>query len=1256
MRGRGHKGEGMGWERTLTAFVAAAAFIGVAPTVAGAADDTYNGSQMWLRYTPVTDASLLAQYRAAVTGVVVENTDANKVPRQTANLRMETGATEKLVESSLEAARDELVRGLSGLLDQPVPVRTPDSVPDGSVIVGTRASSELVRAALTESDLAAAGPEGYVIRSVGRNTVIAGNTDLGALYGSFAFLRLIQTQQPITGLGVASAPKIKHRHLNYWDTERLYAGNNTAGTGGLNGENGAVFDFAATGASATKNLPVILSRYIVVARALASLGINGITINNVNANNAYLTTAYIAQEAALADALRPYGVHLALSINYTAPTDSRFAPDTLTNQQLDPYSTAFRGWWTRKAQQLQAAIPDFVGFTVKANSEGQPGPQDFGYDHGDGANGVAASLAPLGMTVFWRTFVYNADVDHDRLKRAFLEFDPIDNAKRFAPNVFLQTKNGPLDFQGREPVHPMFGRMENTNQALELQITQEYTGQNKMLTYLAPMWEETLKTDTYATNAPAGKRLVGNVIDGSAQGQPDTAIVGVANLGNADNLTGHHFAQANLYAWGRLAWDWTAGSEDIAREWVRMTWSNDAPVVDTIVKMMMGSREALASYQTPLGIGHQFRSSDHYGPMPNEWFQRDDWSPVYYNQADSAGIGFDRTATGSNMVAQYFPTLEQRFGNIATTPENLLAWFHHVPWDYRMASGRTYWDELVYRYQMGVEYVTWMREAWDALQPSIDARRFGEVKARLATHETDAGSWRDTSVNYWREFSGRDVPVDGGPLSAKITVAGKEIGGFNLSDATYSVPVAAGASPTITAVRTADPAARAQIVSQASAVPGQAIVKVTKDDFFGPIVKNYVFNLVPDTTLRSLRVNGRPLSLKPGVLSYNAVMNASPDAAAQVVADASDPAATVSVEPAASLTGQAKVTVTNGAASSVYTVNLDTTNAGSDEFGTLGSQWQILRPDAARWRVADGSLVITAQNGDLQGNTNTAKNVVLQDVNGDWTMESKLVFSRPLANNNEQGGIIAYNSDQNYVKLAWEMSAATQPINRLRVVVIREQNGSATTLQIQGPDAQQIVGSGGAIWLRLAKIGSTYKAYYSGDGSVYRYMGSTTLNVEATKAGVLAFNRGGNSTDLDVAFDYFHIASSGDAVPALSTDAEGGAGGTVPATLALTLGAPATFGTFTPGMEKEYTASMTANVISTAGDAALTVSDPGHLTNGAFSLPQPLQVAFSKSAWTTPVSNDPVAITFKQAIGATDALRTGSYSRTLTFTLSTTTP
>ncbi|WP_327031580.1 alpha-glucuronidase family glycosyl hydrolase [Micromonospora ureilytica] len=1136
-----------------TALATVAATLTVATTAPVAAapssPDDYSGSDLWLRYVPVDDAKLLQDYRRAATAIVVENADATTVHRHTTDLAMAPGSREKLVETTLGAARDELVRGLGGLLGQSTPVTTVDAgtVPDGAVVVGTPTSSPLVGRTIAARDLAKVGDEGYLLRSVSRGrarfTVIAGNSDLGALYGTFAFLRLLQTQKPIDHLRVAESPKIKHRLLNNWETERLYAGNNASGIGGLNGESGAIFNFAATGASAGRNLPVILDRYLVMARALASLGINGITINNVNADNAYLTSARIAQEAALADALRPYGIRLGLSIRYTAPTDSRFAPDTLTNSQLDPYGADFRGWWHRRAQQIQAAIPDFMGLTVKANSEGQPGPQDFGYDHGDGANAIAAAVAPLGMTVHWRTFVYNAEVDNDRLKRAYLEFGPIDDEVqpdgsrgRFADNVFLQTKNGPLDFQAREPIHPMFGRMEDTNQALELQITQEYTGQNWMLAYLGPMYEEILKTDTYATDASGKllkKRLVGNIVDGTAQHHPDTAIVGVANLGNADNLTGHHFGQANLFAFGRQAWDWTLDSTDIATDWTRMTWSNDRRVVDTIRAMMMGSWESLVSYQTPLGIGHQFAEGVHYRPDPADWAGRDDWSPIYYNKADSVGLGFDRSPTGSNLAAQYFPRLQQRYGNIKSVPENLLMWFHHVPWGHRMDSGRTFWDELVYRYQMGVQYVTWMRETWETLQPDIDARRFAEVRAKLAVHEADAADWRDTSVNYWKEFSGRDIPVDDAPLSAKIVVNGKTFGGFNLSDTSYTIPVPAGASPTITKVRTADRKARYEIISQASAVPGQAVVKVTTESFFGPLVKNYVFNLVPDTTLTTLRVGGKRLaSFAPTVLRYNALRPAGTTTVPTVTASAADPAASVAVEQATSPIGQARVTVTNGGASSVYTVDLNTTSTGSDEFDStqLGQQWQWVRPDESTRRLADGSLVITAQQGDLQGSANTARNLALQDVDGDWTVESKVVFSRPLASNNEQGGVLGYADDNNYVKLAWEMGNATAAVNKARIVFLREQNGTASTLEITGADAQRIVGADGAIWLRLTKIGDSYRAYYSNDGSVYRYIGSTTLNVESTKAGLLAFNRAGTSTDLDVAFDYFRIESRGERI------------------------------------------------------------------------------------------------------------------------------
>ena len=405
------------------------------------------------------------------------------------------------------------------------------------------------------------------------------------------------------------------------------------------------------------------------------------------------------------------------------------------------------------------------------------------------------------MTVFWRTFVYNADVDNDRLKRPLLEFGPIDDEVqpdgskgRFADNVFLQTKNGPLDFQSREPLHPMFGRMENTNQAMELQITQEYTGQSRMLTYLGPMWEEVLKTDTGGGRARrrGGRRHRA----GPGRHRARRRRQPRQRTRTSPATTS---ARPTCSPSGRLAWDWKLGSEDIARDWVRMTWSNDAPVVDTIVRMMMGSWEANVSYETPLGVAHQFRSSDHYGPMPNEWFQRDDWSPVYYNKADSAGLGFNRSPTGSNLVGQYFSPLKERYSSIDTTPENLLMWFHHVPWDRTMSSGRPFWDELVYRYQMGVQYVTWLRETWETLQPVVGARRWAEVRAKLVQHETDAASL----ARHQRQLLAR-VQRPAQPRRRWAAVArrspsgGKERRGFDLSASSYTVPVAAR-SPAIAA-------------------------------------------------------------------------------------------------------------------------------------------------------------------------------------------------------------------------------------------------------------------------------------------------------------------------------------------------------------------------------------------------------------------------------------------------------------------------
>ena len=519
--------------------------------------------------------------------------------------------------------------------------------------------------------------------------------------------------------------------------------------------------------------------------------------------------------------------------------------------------------------------------------------------------------------------------------------------------------------------------------------------------------------------------------------------------------------------------------------------------------MMMGSWEALTSYQTALGVAHQFRSSDHYGPMPNEWFQRDDWSPVYYNQADSAGLGFDRSPTGSNLVAQYFSPIQERYGNIDTTPENLLMWFHHVPWDRRMSSGRAFWDELVYRYQMGVQYVTWLRETWDTLEPFVGARRFAEVKAKLALHETDAASWRDASVNYWREFSGREIPVDGGPLSAKITVGGKEVGGFNLSSASYTIPVAAGASPEITNVRLADPARARRSSRRRRRVPGQAVVKVTKTDFFGPLVKNYVFNLVPDTTLRSLRVNGTQLaSFKPEVLTYNAVMNPGADAVATVKADASDPAATVSVEQAASPTGQARSPSPTAPRRRSTRSTWITAIRGSDEFdgprSARSGRWCGPTTPAGAWPAARSSS--RSQNGDLQGNTNTAtqRRAPGRQRRLDGGLEARLLAPARQQQRAGRDHRLRQRPELREAGVGDEQRHAADQQAARRGHPRAERRGdrrcrsrAPTRSASSAPTARS-----GCGWPRPATpTGRTTPS----DGSVYRFMGSTTLNVEPTQ-------------------------------------------------------------------------------------------------------------------------------------------------------------
>jgi alpha-glucuronidase len=631
------------------------------------------------------------------------------------------------------AARDELVRGLTGMSGQmPAIVAAPDA---GAILLATGDSPALARLSL---DLKPLGAEGYVIRTAtvdGRAvTVIAANGDKGLLYGVFHYLRLAATGASLDVLNVREQPRIGLRLLNHWDNldgqvERGYAGE-------------SIWDWWT--------LPEWKGpRYTDYARANASIGINGTVLNNVNAKSDSLTAPYIAKAAALADVFRPYGIKVYLSVKWTAPME---LGGLKTADPLDPQVAA---WWRAKADEIYAAIPDFGGFLVKANSEGQPGPQDYKRSHADGANMLASAVKPHGGIVMWRAFVYAHNNPDDRAKQAYADFKPLDG--QFADNVIVQVKNGAIDFQPREPFHPLFGAMPKTPLMMEFQITKEYLGQQTHLTYLGPLFEEVLKSDTFAKGKGS---TVAKVIDGSLEGHRLTGIAGVANIGGDRDWSGSVFNQADWYAFGRMAWNPDLTAQAVAREWVAQTFSPAPAFVDPVVAMMMGSREAAVNYMTPLGLAHIMATGHHYGPAP--WVSelaRPEWNPVYYHRADASGIGFDRTKSGSNAVAQYAPALARQLADPKTTPERELLWFHHVGWDDRLASGVTLWDALVQHYDAGVASVGAMQATWEALRGQVDAERFAQTQAFLAIQRRDATWWRDACVAYFQSISKRPLPA-----------------------------------------------------------------------------------------------------------------------------------------------------------------------------------------------------------------------------------------------------------------------------------------------------------------------------------------------------------------------------------------------------------------------------------------------------------------------------------------------------------------
>ena len=557
--------------------------------------------------------------------------------------------------------------------------------------------------------------DGYTIKSQGDKTVIAAANDAGLLYGAYHLLRLQEMGQQGGSLDISEQPAYDLRILNHWDNpngtvERGFAGR-------------SIF------------LNPDPQRMTMYARANASIGINGTVLNNVNAKPEALSTESLLKAKDIADQLRPYGIRVYLSINFASPIKVGGL------KTADPLDADVIRWWKDKVAEIYRMIPDFGGFLVKANSEGEPGPQDFGRTHADGANMLADVLKPHRGIVMWRAFVYKAQ-SSDRANQACLEFMPFDG--QFRDNVIIQIKNGPVDFQPREPYSPLFTALQKTPMMVEFQITQEYLGAANHLVYLAPMWSE-----FFSFVKPSSLK----------------AMAGVANIGDDTNWCGHHFAQANWYAFGRLAWNPELTSQEIAEEWLAQTFDipGSQPSQNAqLVKLMLDSREACVNYMMPLGIHHIFAGTHHYGPEP--WYSprgvRVDWTPPYYHKADSIGLGFDRTLKGSANVKQYPDALCRLYNDINTCPENLLAWFHHVPWDHRMKSGRTFWDELCHKYDDGLREARHFLVVWDSMLPYVDAQRFNEVQRKLRIQARDAEWWRDACLLYFQTFSRRPIPQD----------------------------------------------------------------------------------------------------------------------------------------------------------------------------------------------------------------------------------------------------------------------------------------------------------------------------------------------------------------------------------------------------------------------------------------------------------------------------------------------------------------
>jgi len=666
------------------------------------ADDGY---RLWLRYDKIADAGVRENYKKQIQFIQVIGDSP-----------------------ILQSARKELESGLAGFLG----INISENSAENGIVAGVAESMGALVPPEKKSELRS---EGYVIFNKNNKIVVAGFGEKGTLYGCFHLLRLMGQHADLSRLDILENPKVQIRVLNHWDNldrtvERGYAGF-------------SIWNW--------HQLPHYIDpRYTDYARANASIGINGAVVTNVNANALVFRRDYLEKAAALADVFRPYGIKIYLTARFSSPIELGGL------KTADPLDPIVQRWWQKKAKEIYSLIPNFGGFLVKANSEGQPGPQDYGRSHAEGANMLARALAPYGGVVMWRAFVYSHETPADRFKQAFMEFKPLDG--QFDDNVLIQVKNGPIDFQPREPVSPLFGAMPQTPVIMEFQITKEYLGQGTHLVGLASMYEEVLRTDTYAKGPGS---TVAKIVDGSLFNHKKTGMAGVANIGTDRNWTGHLFGQADWYAFGRLAWDPYMAASDIFKEWTQLTFPVSEKAQQTIVDMLKNSHEACVNYMTPLGLHHIMAADHHYGPGPwVDQMPRADWTSVYYHKADSLGLGFDRTTTGSDALGQYASAFCKQYVNQETCPPEFLLWFHHVPWSKQLANGKTLWENLCRDYYKGIAQVALMKKQWQSLESEIDPERFQSVWMHLTIQEKEAIWWRDACVTYFQQFSKMAIPAD----------------------------------------------------------------------------------------------------------------------------------------------------------------------------------------------------------------------------------------------------------------------------------------------------------------------------------------------------------------------------------------------------------------------------------------------------------------------------------------------------------------